>query len=554
MQICLPVAEQAGSNEGTRVNMEQRSDFLVVGSGIAGLFFALKAATLGTVHVITKKEKAESNTNYAQGGIAAVMSKVDSFDLHIQDTLRTGIGLCHEDAVRLLVTEGPDRLRELMRLGVSFTTRDGELDLGREGGHSINRIVHAHDRSGAEIERALLTAVAEHPRITIFENHLAIDLITEHNLGREVTPSGPIHCWGVYALDVSTGRVKTFLAPRTILCSGGLGQAYLHTTNPPIATGDGVAMAYRAGARIGDMEFVQFHPTSLYNSGTPAFLISEAIRGFGGILKTRQGEEFMRRYDERGSLAPRDVVARAIDTELKRRGEKFVLLDLLHLPPEAVKSAFPHIYETCLTRFKLDITMEAIPVVPAAHYSCGGVVTDLNGHTSIENLYACGEVAMTGVHGANRLASNSLLEAVVFAHRAYEDIRQRFIKDVSMPLIPAWDDSGTFDAEEWVLIEHDRTEIQEVMWDYVGIVRTNVRLERARVRLNMIHDEIEQFYKQTRVIEPLIELRNLSTVANLIVRCALARKESRGLHFNADLPEVDDLNWRRDTVVTLFDA
>jgi L-aspartate oxidase len=534
--------------------VELRSDFLVIGSGIAGLSLALKAANLGTVFLITKKEKAESNTNYAQGGIAAVMSDDDSFNLHIEDTLRTGVGLCHDDAVRLLVTDGPERLRELIALGVDFTSNHGLLDLGREGGHSRNRIVHAHDRSGTAVEHTLLQAVEDHPMITVFENHLAIDLITEHHLGKQPLPGESIHCWGTYALDVEHGEVISFLSPRTILCSGGLGQVYLHTTNPLIATGDGVAMAYRAGARIGNMEFIQFHPTALYNSGAPAFLISEAIRGFGGVLKTRHGEEFMNRYDERGSLAPRDVVARAIDTELKRRGEEYVLLDLRHLSPDGIRFHFPHIYDTCMSRFKLDITQEPIPVVPAAHYSCGGVVADLAGRTSIENLYACGEVAMTGVHGANRLASNSLLEALVFSHRAFLDLEQRFTKQFSIPPIPSWDISGTFDAEEWVLIEHDRREIQENMWDYVGIMRSNVRLERARVRMKMIQDEIEQFYKHTRVIEPLIELRNLSTVANLIVRSAISRKESRGLHFNTDYPQTDDLHCLRDTIISLFDV
>jgi L-aspartate oxidase len=348
--------------------------------------------------------------------------------------------------------------------------------------------------------------------------------------------------------------VKSFLAPLTILCSGGAGQAYLHTTNPPIATGDGVAMAYRAGATIANMEFIQFHPTTLHHSGSPAFLISEAIRGFGAVLRTASGEEFMQRYDPRGSLAPRDIVARAIDTELKRRGDPYVLLDLRHLDPAQVRERFPNIYETCLAKYRLDITREPVPVVPAAHYSCGGVLTDLNGRTSIGQLYACGEVAMTGVHGANRLASNSLLEAVVFSHRAYLDAREQLKKRASgLPSVPDWDESGTFDAEEWVLIEHDRTEIQQIMWDYVGIVRSDSRLERARRRLRLITDEIEEFYKRTKVVEGLIELRNLATVATLIVRCAITRKESRGLHFTTDYPGRDDEHWCRDTLLSLWD-
>ena len=535
--------------------MAIRSDFLVIGSGIAGLSFALKAARIGTVTIITKKERAESNTNYAQGGIAAVVAQDDSLELHIQDTLGAGAGLCHEDAVRLLVNEGPARLRELIDLGVAFTKQGGRLDLGREGGHSRNRIVHAHDRSGWEIERALLHAVGTHPRISVYENHLAIELITEHHLGQVVHGDTPIHCWGAYALDIPNNVVKSFLATTTILCSGGGGEVYLHTTNPPIATGDGIAMAYRAGALIGNMEFIQFHPTTLYNSGAPAFLISEAVRGFGGVLKTRQGEEFMIRYDARASLAPRDIVARAIDAELKKHGDDYVLLDLRHLKAETIRQRFPHIYETCRTQYKFDITAEPIPVVPAAHYCCGGVVTDLNGLTTIRHFYACGEVAMTGVHGANRLASNSLLEAIVFSHRAFEHAASAHsASGGGFPEIPAWDDSGTFNAEEWVLIGHNRREIQQVMWDYVGIVRSDLRLERARRRIDLIKAEIEQFYKQTKVVEGLIELRNLATVAELIIRSAYSRKESRGLHFTTDHPQTDDKNWRRDTITSFWDS
>lgn len=529
---------------------DHRVEFLVIGSGIAGLSFALQAAEVGTVAIITKKERAESNTNYAQGGIAAVFSVEDSFDLHIQDTLQAGVGLCHREAVEVLVREGPDRLKELIAFGVDFTKRKGELDLGREGGHSRSRIIHAHDRSGWEIERALLQAVGRHPNITVFEHHLAIDLITQHHLAPTRRHDQPIRCWGAYTLDIENNVVKTFLAARTILCSGGLGQVYLHTTNPMIATGDGVSMAYRAGAKIGNMEFIQFHPTTLYNSGSPAFLISEAVRGFGAKLRTRSGEEFMRRYDAQGALAPRDIVARAIDTELKRSGDQFVLLDLLHLSPARVREQFPHIYKTCLTKFKIDITSELVPVVPAAHYSCGGVVTDLEGRTSIENLYACGEVAMTGVHGANRLASNSLLEAIVFSHRAVNHaIASEGRSRTSLPDVPAWDESGTFDAEEWILIKHDKREIQELMWDYVGIVRSDLRLQRAFRRLQLIRDEIETFYKKTKVVEGLIELRNLATVADLIIRCAMDRKESRGLHYTTDFPQRDDVHWLRDTII-----
>lgn len=530
--------------------MVHRFDFLVIGSGIAGLSYALKVAPRGTVGIITKKEKAESNTNYAQGGVAAVMSAVDSFELHMKDTLGTGMGLSHREPVAAMVKEGPQRLRELIDIGVEFTMRDGQLDLGREGGHSVHRIVHARDLTGREIERALLHAVGENPNIHIFENHAAIDLLTEHNMREHtVIDRRNIHCWGAYALDCERGTVSVFTAPCVMLSTGGLGHAYLHTTNPSIATGDGVAMAYRAGAVIANMEFIQFHPTTLYNSGTPSFLISEAVRGFGAVLKTMDGEEFMQRYDERRSLAPRDIVAYAIDTELKRRGEDYVLLDLTHLDAQEVREHFPHIYETCRTRFKIDITSEPIPVVPGAHYSCGGVVSDLEGQTSISGLYVSGETSMTGVHGANRLASNSLLEALVFSDRAARasmNFRER--EESALPAIRDWDDSGTFNSEEWVLISHDRREIQQVMWDYVGIVRSNLRLERARRRIDLIRDEIELYYKNTRITEGLIELRNLATCAMLIIQCALKRRESRGLHVTTDYPQKDDAHFLRDTI------
>jgi L-aspartate oxidase len=530
--------------------MTHRFDYLVIGSGIAGLTFALKAARAGTVAIITKKEKAESNTNYAQGGVAAVMSVVDSFDLHVKDTLSAGVGLCHRDAVELLVREGPDRLRELIGIGAEFTMRDGKLDLGREGGHSVNRIVHAKDLTGREIERALLHAVAMNPAITMFEDHVAVELITEHHLAVPETPKGTaIHTWGVYALNSVARRVDTFLARAVVLSTGGLGHVYLHTTNPSIATGDGVAMAYRAGARIANMEFIQFHPTTLYDSGSPVFLISEAVRGFGGILQTADGKEFMHLYDARKSLAPRDVVALAIDTELKKRGDEFVLLDLRHLQPQAVRDHFPYIYTTCLERYRLDITREPIPVVPAAHYSCGGVVTDVHGRTTIKGLYATGEVSMTGVHGANRLASNSLLEALVFSHRAAISASTDIGKSRSaIPPIKDWDDTATFNAEEWVLISHNRREIQQVMWDYVGIVRSTLRLERAQRRMELIKSEVENFYKKTKVTEQLLELRNLALCATLIIRCAMKRRESRGLHHTTDHPDRDDVHFLTDTI------
>lgn len=531
--------------------MTFRHDFLVIGTGIAGLSYALKVARLGSVAVITKKERAESNTNYAQGGVAAVMSAVDSFDMHVQDTLATGMGLSHPDAVEMMVREGPARLRELVEIGVRFTERDGALDLGREGGHSTNRIVHANDLTGREIERALLQALADNPAITVFENHAAVELLTEHHTAdqRKIDRT-TIHCWGAYALNSVEKRVDTFTANVVMLCTGGLGQVYVHTTNPVIATGDGVAMAYRAGARISNMEFIQFHPTTLYDSGSPSFLISEAVRGFGGVLKARNGDEFMQLYDARKSLAPRDIVAYAIDTELKRRGDDYVLLDLRHLAPAAVREHFPHIYDTCLTKFKLDITREPIPVVPAAHYSCGGVITDTSGRTTIEGLYASGEVSMTGVHGANRLASNSLLEALVFSDRAARDAAGRIpTLHETIPPLREWDDSGTLNSEEWVLVSHNRREIRQVMWDYVGIVRSDHRLERALRRMQLIVNEVEAFYKKTIVTEGLIELRNLALCAELIIRCAMERKESRGLHVTTDYRDRDDARFLHDTVV-----
>ncbi len=531
--------------------MTHQFDFLVLGSGIAGLSYALKVARHGTVAIITKKERAESNTNYAQGGIAAVMSGLDSFDLHVSDTLATGVGLCHKDAVEIMVKEGPSRLNELIALGVQFTKEGGSLDLGREGGHSVNRIVHAQDLTGREIERGLLAAIAASKNITVFENHIGIELLTEHNVKNEYSSSKKgIHCWGAYVLDVKKNNVEAFLAHVVMLSTGGLGQVYLHTTNPLIATGDGVAMAFRAGAKIANMEFVQFHPTTLYNSGSPSFLITEAVRGFGGILKTKSGHPFMRQYDKRESLAPRDVVAYAIDTELKKRGEDYVLLDLTHLDPKSLIAHFPNIHSRCLESFKLDITREPLPVVPAAHYSCGGVVTDANGRTTIQGLFASGEVGMTGVHGANRLASNSLLEALVFSHRAAEYAAARISdRHEVIPEIKEWDESGTLNSEEWVLVSHDRKEIQQIMWDYVGIVRSNLRLERARRRLELISNEIETFYKKTRVAEGLLELRNLALCARLIVDSALSRKETRGLHVMTDYPQRNDDAFLHDTLI-----
>jgi L-aspartate oxidase len=536
--------------------MSVETDFLIIGSGIAGLTCALKLAKHGTIALVTKKQKAESNTNYAQGGIAAVFDPDDSFENHVQDTLQAGAGLCHEDAVQLIVQEGPARVRELFQQGVSFTRdKNGVFDLGREGGHQHNRIVHVKDHTGRDVEGALLERVKHEPNIRIYEDYAAIDLITEHHIFMPTSNAGrELHCWGAYVADVKGNSVERFLAKATILATGSCGQVYLHTTNPVIATGDGVAMSYRAGAKIANMEFMQFHPTTLYHPEANSFLISEAVRGFGARLITKNGEPFMENYHPMGSLAPRDVVARAIDTELKKRGDLCVYLDVTHKRPDEIRSHFPNIYENCLL-YKIDITKEPIPVVPAAHYSCGGVITDLKGSTSISGLYACGEVACSGVHGANRLASNSLLEALVFAHHVSLEA-SRFVssQEFKFPSVPRWDDSGTFNSEEWVLISHDRMEIKNLMWDYVGIVRSNLRLERALSRVRLVRQEVENFYRRTKVTAELIELRNLTTIAQLIIQSALLRKESRGLHFTTDYPKTDDENYRHDTIIQRIES
>ena len=528
--------------------MSLQFDFLIIGSGVAGLSYALRVAEHGSVAIITKKESVESNTNYAQGGIAAVMAAEDSPEEHIEDTLIAGAGLCDREAVEIVVREGPARVRELMAMGAAFTRKDGALHLGREGGHSHNRIVHATDATGREVERALLAAIAEHDNIEVFEYHFALELITEHHLGQHVTRMRPdVHCFGAYALDVKADVIKTFLAKTTLLASGGSGQVYLHTTNPAIATGDGVAMAYRAKARVANMEFVQFHPTSLYHPEASSFLISEAVRGEGGLLYNQAGERFMPEYDPRAELAPRDIVARAIDDQLKQRGESHVLLDISHKPASDVCEHFPTIYETCLT-YGIDITQQPIPVVPAAHYQCGGVTTDVQGRTSIAGLFACGEVSCTGLHGANRLASNSLLEALVFAKRAIEPSVAYAREQAWQEGVPEWDDSGTSRANEWVLVSHNREELRRVMSDYVGIVRSTLRLERAFRRTHLIYEETEDFYRRSRVSAGLCELRNLIAVAYLIIRSAQMRHESRGLHYMLDYPEPVEAE-RRATLV-----
>jgi len=531
--------------------MSVKTDFLIIGSGIAGLYCALKLAKHGTVAIVTKKYKAESNTNYAQGGIASVFDPKDSFDQHIKDTLEASAGLCNLDAVKMVVEEGPAHINELFKIGVPFTLDEkGLFDLGREGGHHFHRIVHVKDHTGRDVEKNLLNQVKDNENITIFEDHAAIDLITEHHIFSPSTgKDSSLHCWGAYVLDSKKEKVRIFTSKATIMATGGCGQVYLHTTNPGIATGDGVAMCYRAGAPIGNMEFMQFHPTTLYHPDAGSFLISEAVRGFGGRLITKDGHDFMQNYHPMKSLAPRDIVARAIDTELKKRGEVCVFLDITHLNADKVRNRFPQIYEKC-NSFKIDITSEPIPVVPAAHYACGGVITDLNAKTAISGLFACGEVTCTGVHGANRLASNSLLEALVYANKASHSAIQ-FVKAKKneLPRIPHWDDAGTFHSVEWVLISHDKMEIKNLMWDYVGIVRSNLRLERALSRIRLIRQEVENFYRRTKVTDGLVELRNLATVAQLIIQSALLRKESRGLHYTTDYPKTDDENFLMNTVI-----
>ncbi len=535
--------------------MRTETDILVIGSGIAGLSFALKASRYARVLIITKKQKADSNTNYAQGGIASVTSETDNFELHIKDTLECGAGLCHIDAVKQIVENGPKLIDELIRLGVNFSKSHGQLELGMEGGHSAERIVHAKDLTGREIERALLHQVSINKNITLVEHHFAIDLITEHNFIKKNRTSKSSACYGAYVYDEKNNLVKTICSKITLICSGGTGQVYMHTTNPAVATGDGIAMAYRSGCLIGDMEFVQFHPTSLFENPLEkreqSFLISEALRGEGAILRTKDGKTFMEKYDKRASLAPRDIVARAIDNEMKKHGDDYVYLDITHLSEKTIKEKFPNIYDKCL-QIGINISKDFIPVVPAAHYMCGGIISDLNGKTSLNNLYVLGESAMTGVHGANRLASNSLLEALVFADKAAisckMDLKNK-IKSVNYGNIPDWDESGTENNEEWVLISQDKSEMKQLMSNYVGIVRSDLRLTRALRRIRLIKTEIERFYKKTKISTELLELRNMALISYLIIKCALLRKESRGLHYNTDYPNLSN-KFLKDTIIS----
>jgi len=535
--------------------MIQKTDFLIIGSGIAGLSYALKAAKLGKVTIVTKKQIQKTNTALAQGGVAAVFSELDSFDLHVKDTLAAGDGLCNKEVVQMVVENGPERIKELVNQGALFNKQgEGKFDfsLGQEGGHSAKRIIYAHDLTGKEIEDTLVENVEKNENITICEDHIAVNLITLSSSIRSglLVEQRKNICCGAYVLNNKTGEIETFAAGITLLATGGASKVYLYTSNPDIATGDGIAMAYRAGASVANLEFVQFHPTCLYHPEAKNFLISEAVRGEGAKLIDFNGNRFMDKYTPDKELACRDVVARAIDSELKKTGADSVFLDITHKDSEFVKQRFPNIYKKCL-QFGIDITKDPIPVVPAAHYMCGGVATDLNGKTDIQGLYAVGETACTGLHGANRLASNSLLEALVYSHNAFESSAKDFerIKDKKWVDLYDWDETGTSDSDEAIVVTHNWDEIRRLMWNYVGIVRTDKRLQRALRRIQNIRKEINEYYWDFKVTADLIELRNLATIAELIIESALIRKESRGLHYNIGYPERDDKNWLEQTIL-----
>lgn len=534
-----------------RVGSDRHTDFLVIGAGIAGLSLALRLSRLGRVAVLCKKNIEESNTWYAQGGMAAVSLRDDSIDAHVRDTLIAGAGLCHEDVVRRMVEDGPEALRELVELGVPFTVSDPNSEFGlhltREGGHSARRVVHATDSTGTAIQQTLIAAVRANSNIEIYEHHMAIDLIVTDKVCPDFSRN---RCLGAYVLDQVNCNIFSLIAPATFLATGGHGKLYLYTSNPDLATGDGVAMAWRAGARVANLEFMQFHPTCLYNAREKTFLISEALRGEGAVLLSRTGERFMESVDPRLELAPRDVVARAIDAEIKRTGEPYVLLDITSRGRDFILSHFPNIHSTC-AGVGIDITTEPIPVVPAAHYSCGGVVTDLRGRTGIRGLWALGEVACTGFHGANRLASNSLLEGAVSAHTVAADIEEKLVdlRAYPIPQVPRWHLGSACAPDEMVVVTQLWDEIRRTMWNYVGIVRSDKRLARAEMRIRIILEEIENFYWDVWPSRSLLEVRNLAIVAGLTVKCARARKESRGIHYSLDYPYTDDVNFRRDTVL-----
>jgi L-aspartate oxidase len=527
------------------------SDFLVIGSGIAGLTFALDVAERGTVTIITKRARDEANTRYAQGGVAAVFAADDTPEAHARDTLVAGAGLCHEVVAEICAREGTDRVRELIARGARFDQQDGHLALTREGGHSARRVVHTADATGAEIERALLAQAGAHPNIRLVEHQTAIDLIMLSRFG------GPDLCAGAYVLDENAGAgpdgkshvVETYLARATVLASGGAGKVYLYTTNPDVATGDGVAMAYRAGAEIANMEFYQFHPTCLYHPLAPRFLISEALRGEGAVLRLDDGTAFMASHDPRKDLAPRDIVARAIDFEMKRHGSAHVFLDITHKPASFIREHFPTIHARCL-EFGIDMTTQQIPVVPAAHFMCGGISTDLHGRSSIPGLWAIGECACTGLHGANRLASNSLLEGLVFGHRAALRLTAQIdeLRQSPFPDVPSWQVGNAVPSDEEVVVAHNWDELRRTMWNYVGIVRSDARLRRAARRISLLQEEIREYYWKHLVTRDLLELRNIATVAELIVSCAASRQESRGLHSTIDYPETTD-RFAADTVI-----